>query len=574
MNHYLLIPPEHPQQHLLGKLCEQLLEAINADSIYLSLGNDQPIPEIIFTIFIDTTFTRLDNELLLPVERIFNDHSSMACRLFSCDYAEDALRKGNLYFLNHCTLGEKVYSNPSSSHTVHAEAALPNVLLPRAKKHFKSRIGKIEGRYTNFPKCLKYEKFIDAAYTLHQMLEQLFKAAELFLIGKEVFSKDMLEHQDAIRRFAPSLGTLFNTADEEEDRLQKLLYATYVAYRKNERLDISRSDVEKLLSKTQFAKQEVERLFKESALLCFKKAALENEEIEAEELPAEKVTLVLNTVSAPNSLQDTIVEIIRQSISTVGVYCFGERKVSGASGNSIFSTTDAHSEKVHYYILAITNENKNNAISDISDAIFKSSGGTCSVTLLLHKATSLSSITPHSKYFFYQVMKKGYRWFEHNVVQATITFDGEPQRNTDVIRSYWDSRKTVSIVYLEAENQIEGYERELVRESLLHIAIEQTCLGLIEVFLGYRPLHYHLGYLFDLCELFCPLTTEIFPRNSDEDKRIFDLLCTKIHTLRIKTLNFMDYLPVEILERRCNLFHEKAVALIKNELERLDKLYK
>ncbi|KGO87074.1 hypothetical protein Q765_07645 [Flavobacterium rivuli WB 3.3-2 = DSM 21788] len=229
MRHYTLIPEGHSHAHLLEQITNQVIDIVNVGEAYISVDNGNP--EIIFTFLIDTTYTRIDNELLLPLNRIFSNYNWIAYRIFSCDYAADAVRKGNLYFLRHCTLGIMIYSNPSATHKVDPDGEIAGLLLPRAKKHFKRAMAKVDGRYANFPKCLKYEKFLDGAYVLHQMIEQLFKFAESFILGKEIFSKDMAEHQSELSRFAPSLATLFNAVDEEETRLQKLIFSAYQAYR-------------------------------------------------------------------------------------------------------------------------------------------------------------------------------------------------------------------------------------------------------------------------------------------------------------------------------------------------------
>lgn len=281
MRHYTLIPKDHPQAHLLEQLTNQVIDIVNVGEAYISVDNGDP--EIIFTFFIDTTYTRIDNELLLPLNRIFANYSSITYRIFSCDYAADAVRKGNLYFVRHCTLGSMIYANPSATHEVDPDGEIPGLLLPRAKKHFKRAMAKVDGRYTNFPKCLKYEKFLDGAYVLHQMMEQLFKFAESFIIGKEIFSKDMAEHQAELSRFAPSLAPLFDPADEEETRLQRLILSAYQAYRSKDRLEIERKDLEKLLFKTQWLRQEVERLFKEAVANCYEKAKIQMESEEADE---------------------------------------------------------------------------------------------------------------------------------------------------------------------------------------------------------------------------------------------------------------------------------------------------
>lgn len=192
--------------------------------------------------------------------------------MFSGDYAADAIRKGNLYFIEHSVLGQLAYTNTEAKTNFHPESGQPSVLIPRAKKQFKRAMGKVDGRYTTFPKSLKNEKYVEAAYTLYRMMEQLFKIVEEFILGKQLFAKDILEHQSALKGYAPTIATLFDLKDQEDLHLLELLHSAYLAFRHKNHLDISRADIEKLLFKTQSLRKETERLFIEAVARCYEKA--------------------------------------------------------------------------------------------------------------------------------------------------------------------------------------------------------------------------------------------------------------------------------------------------------------
>lgn len=303
MNDSIQIKQSSPSAGLLKELTEKIVKVALIHDVYISVGNTAP--ETIFTLFVDTTFTRIDNDLLEPLNQIFEDYLSISYNVFSGDYAADAIRKGNLYFIEHCVLGQLAYTNTEAKTNFHPESEQPSILIPRAKKQFKRAMGKVDGRYTTFPKSLKNEKYVDAAYTLHQIMEQLFKIAEEFIVGKQLFAKDISEHQSALKDYAPALATLFDTNHEEDVRLLELLHSAYLAFRHKNHLDISRADIEKLLFKTQSLRKETERLFIEAVARCYEKAELQqtatlsegkqepehlvNDEAAAESLPLPKL---------------------------------------------------------------------------------------------------------------------------------------------------------------------------------------------------------------------------------------------------------------------------------------------
>lgn len=268
-----------------------------------------------------------------------------------------------------------------------------------------------------------------------------------------------------------------------------------------------------------------------------------------------------------------ISNIIKESISTSGIYCFVEKRQSQTVQNPFQATASVQQKRTHFYLLVFTNEYVINAIADISHTIKIKLGGRYTVTLLLHKATSVRNFTPHQLYFYHQVLTKGYKVYENVTVPPNIPFDETPKRNIKSIHSHWKNRNTVAETFLENLAHTDYTNYGFVQESMTHIAVEQTCLGLIDVFLGYRPDHFSLPYLFELCEIVTPLTSDIFPRTSPEDKRLFKLLKAHPSELRWANPKLSCRLDTEVLEKRSNLFHKRASELIASELERLGDLY-
>lgn len=267
MDNAVLLPKEHLKAYLLRKITIEILDCINPNSVYLS-GSTSGCPEIIFTIFIDTLYTHPETDLQLIADRILKPYDSVAYRLFSCNYARDAMQKGSLYLLTHCTLGKMVYASEASGRGFCLDEATVQTLLARIKEVFKKRMDKVNDYCVEVLQCIASGKYVEAVRLLHTILELLFKTAQSFLMGRELQSKSIPEHQDYIKIFAPSLGTLFDPTDETDVRLQMLLYS---AFRNKPQLNVSRSDVEKLYQKVEWAQQEVARLFDECVLNCLNK---------------------------------------------------------------------------------------------------------------------------------------------------------------------------------------------------------------------------------------------------------------------------------------------------------------
>jgi hypothetical protein len=268
----------------------------------------------------------------------------------------------------------------------------------------------------------------------------------------------------------------------------------------------------------------------------------------------------------------TVSTIIADSISTSSIYCFGEKKQFHAVENPFQESVSGEEQHTHYYLLVLTDEYIINAVADISDIIKNKTEGRYTATLLFYKTKFRHSLTHNQLYFYHQVVTRGYKAYERENSPLNISFDSVPEFKIKRINSYWKNRNVIAETYLRSVNQVDYTNTGFVQESMLHIAVEQICLGLISVFLGYYPDHFSLPYLFEICEIFTPLTSDIFPRTTSEDKEMLDLLKVNPASLRWSNVKKSCLVSTELLEKRCSLFYEKATEIAEAELLRQENL--
>lgn len=287
----------------------------------------------------------------------------------------------------------------------------------------------------------------------------------------------------------------------------------------------------------------------------------------------QKPKMMKNTILNPEmpTLLQELSAVIKNHVRTGGIYCLATRRESISHTTVFYETGESSTINTHVYLLVLTEESKTNATADLSDLITGLIPN-CKATLLLHKNTSLRQLTSQQKWFFNHVMTEGLLVWEHPDFPPYLHLDEEPVRNPALSGSYWNHRLRIARTYLESELQIEVSGIECVQHSMLHVVVEQICLGMIAVFLGYQPTHYSLGYLFDLCGLFTPLARELFPRQTKEDQLLYELLTTNFGTLRHAKTNYHGFVHTELLAKRCCLFIEQAEVLVSKELERLETI--
>jgi hypothetical protein len=268
----------------------------------------------------------------------------------------------------------------------------------------------------------------------------------------------------------------------------------------------------------------------------------------------------------------TVSGIITNCISTGSIYCFGEKKHFDAVENPFQESVSGEKAHTHYYLLVLTDEYIINAVADISDIIKHKTEGRYTVTLLFYKTKFKHSLTHNQLYFYHQVVTRGYKAYERENSPLNISFEEAPYFKIKRIKSYWKNRNIIAESYLASVSQLDYTSTGFVQESMYHIAVEQICLGLISVFLGYYPDHFSLPYLFEICEIFTPLTSDIFPRTTSEDKAMFDLLKANPASLRWSNVKKSCLVDIELLEKRCDVFYAKATEIAEAELLRQESL--
>lgn len=271
------------------------------------------------------------------------------------------------------------------------------------------------------------------------------------------------------------------------------------------------------------------------------------------------------------SQQKELKEIITNQIKTSAIYCFGKHKTTYGSRKTLYPDKEVQKKHIHFYFLVLVHETKENATNDISDKIKIKTQGTATATLLIHTVHNLKQLCDDQQFFFWQIMQKAELFFQDVEKPPYLNSNELPKRNVQATLLYLANRRnTISTLWSWVYNDDDVSSSDEVKMSSLHQIVEQSCLSLIRVFLGYTPNHFSLDHLFNLCEYFSTITADFFPRKTQEDKSMFKHLKQQPSNLRFSKANDIEYLYYELLEERCRKFKDQADVLIRIELNLLE----
>jgi hypothetical protein len=272
------------------------------------------------------------------------------------------------------------------------------------------------------------------------------------------------------------------------------------------------------------------------------------------------------------SQQKELLEVITGHIKTSAIYCFGRHANTYSSSRILNPDKGLQKEHIHLYLLVFVYETIENSASDISDKIKTKTEGCLTATVLIHRVQSLKNLCQDQQFFFWQIMQKGELLFQDINKPPYLNISETPKRNLKSASNYAGQRSNVIVtIWNWVYNDDDVSSSDEVKMSALHQIVEQTCLSLIRVFTGYTPNHFALEYLFMLCEYFTSITADFFPRQTKEEKSIFNLLKQQTNTLRFSKCNDVDYILYQLLEERCGKFRRQADIMIQNEIERLNE---
>lgn len=557
MYHNTLISKDHPQHAELEKVIELILAFSAANSVYFSPHLEEDLNAGILMVIIGEDSPHFWDELNDNYWKVFEAFPQFSFRIFDADWVKNELKDGNPFFAMHCNRNNLVYSTPESNEFDYTENLKPKRFLKKvkSKNHSKDYAAFILALNVKF--YVRGENYLQAAYILHQSIRWMLIEASDFLTGEYIVEHDLETQQKHVGKYSMNLAKLFDSENEEEMKLMDVLNAAcYTVQNGHDAPEITLELIEAAEAKKEWIRMEVDRLFKECICRC------------QYEFSRSKSPLI--TIDQGNPLK-VITRIITNAVSASAVYCFGRKTISKSAESTILDDNNLNFESTHYYMFVIVKGFQTDVPGNIAYSVKEQTAGRCTVTVVMHSKKSLHQKAGDQQHFFYQIMQRGELLFQETSTPPFLPFEEIPARNIKSAKMYLQQRDRTKEFLMEAE-AMDGGGATKIHVYLMHLVIEQTCLGLIRLFLGYMPNHHNLSYLFELCEYFTPLTAELFPRETQKDKELLKILSGHTSSLRY---GFIDDVPThdyEVLNNRYYEFVERADKLAATELERLEKL--
>ncbi len=554
MYHNTLITKDHPQQEELEKALELIMEFSAVCSIYFSPHIEDDLNAGIIMVIISEDSPHAWDDLNENYWKVFETFQQFSFKIFSAQWVKDELKDGNPFFAMHCTKNSLIYSTEESAEFIFVERLKPKRFLKKAKHEFDKEDNSAFTLGLNLKYYKKQEDYLQAAYNIHQNIRWLFIAASNFLTGEWLVEHDLKIHQDHVGKFSRTLAKTFDVDNEQEMVLLEVLNTACDAVQYGHNVpELTTDIIDAAQAKKDWVRSEVSRLFKECICRCqYEFSRHKKPLIAIEQEPLKLIT-----------------QIVAESVEISALYCIGQRNVITSATNVLLDSDVVAFQSTHYYLFLIVKDFQADVPGNISFTMKAQTDGRCTATVIMHSKKSLRQKKGDQQYFYYNILQRGQLLFQETLKPPFLPFEEIPMRDIPSAKRFWVQRDKTKTFFMEAE-ALDGGGATKIHVYLMGLVIEQTCLGLIRVFLGYMPNHFSLSYLFELCEYFTPLTAEIFPRTTQKDKELLRILSGRTTSLRYGYIDDVPRHDYEVLNNRYYEFVEQADKLAAAELERLE----
>jgi HEPN domain-containing protein len=242
----------------------------------------------------------------------------------------------------------------------------------------------------------------------------------------------------------------------------------------------------------------------------------------------------LNTLTTGQleELQPVISLLVNQ-FQPEKIICFGSLSTNNKA-YGCFMEAAAETNKSHYFLLIVTKDvtRVEFAAQDYINTHYEGS----TITIVAHGSKTITECINRGNRFFNTVYRDGTLLYAADGILTPFQSLPDIDHVSTVVKAKtsFDHRYGMSSGFLEASTAC--WDKGFLNNSvfLLHQALEQACIAFIRVFTGYRPDLHNLDRLLKLCLCCDPSLSVHFPRNTDEEIRLFRLLNHSYSNTRYK----------------------------------------
>ncbi|MFL9844062.1 hypothetical protein [Flavobacterium rhizosphaerae] len=553
MDYSIKIPQSYSDTKRLEEAVRSVVGFLHADAVYVSLiGENEQGKIFICTILSDGYYQELEE---FQNSKVVESHPDFIFKFFSADWAKHAFEKGLPLFIEHCYVGKLVYAQPEVK-VFYPSQINTKLFVKRIEFRFREMMWATDACLKNYKDLNRSERTLEATFCLHQALRYLLMSVSELYGDSFIGSNSLYEQYQWVINFAPQLKEILDYNTEEGLKIIETLDAAYYSVYFKELGMVEKQNVDKAFETVEtlssfFGKQLKQKLKNYASHLSSTVAT-----------PFIGLRILQDKLSGNYKIEAALLQIsdiIYGYIHTRSAFCFGYRLYDSPKRAEKYYRDPSF----HFYIVVFSLEHKDNAASAIEAKVRDLLNGKYKVTILLHRKQSLRKKRDNDRWFLNKLISNGLQIGSSlEIEERTIT------RDVQESVCYWYDRQLAADSFLASAAILSQDDEALVKNSLLHQVAVNLSLGLIELYLSYRPNRINIGHLLSLLEyVFEKDFADDFKRK--EDSSLYVLLAANPDMARYKDVKQYSISDSNRLETLCRGFYESALKLANEQIEKL-----
>lgn len=189
--------------------------------------------------------------------------------------------------------------------------------------------------------------------------------------------------------------------------------------------------------------------------------------------------------------------------------------------------------ETHYFLLMITTESTRieHEVQDYLNRCFEM----VKIAIVVHGLDTVANAIMQGSRFFSAVCRYGLQLYSAGGLRFNIEYPNlNPATTFSKAQKHFCHRFGMALGFMASA--IASYEGGFYSNCMfeLHQSVEQACIAVIRVYMAYRADMHNLARLINLCRCFSDEPAHMFPRKSDEEMRLFELLLKSYSDTRYK----------------------------------------
>jgi HEPN domain-containing protein len=272
------------------------------------------------------------------------------------------------------------------------------------------------------------------------------------------------------------------------------------------------------------------------------------------------------TESQRKLIQETISRIA-DLVQPEKIICYGIRTKSGNSWSAFLQTPESHTV-LAIDLLIILDEKDKGKRESISAIAENLSGDTIKLITVVHSIDAVNANLEAGNPFF-TTLQRLQLVYDSNRSSLSLPTD---KAISESFQEANQRKADLAIMFYETASECASDNLNDVAAFMLHQTVELTCIALLRTCLGYKPTTHSIKKrLLLLIENITLEVSEIFPRSTNEEDELFDILQRAYSDVRYKYDYTVSADKVFILLDRVNEFHALALGLCRERWDEHNK---